>query len=355
MAFATATRITQAYAADGQGLAVEGRYRDQGYKVNPLSIQAGGTVLPEDVSPSSAFAQAGMLWHLDSCPVDVDGVTVPGYQALRRSDNSKVLAIHKDSYTPVQNGALMDIFCYLRDSVTITNILQINEGRKIYITADINVTGEVLPGDFMKRQLHIANGHDGTCSLKAYFTDERYWCGNQTNYFMGRVFKNADSEGRASSHRHTSAIESFVRMLPQMIDLQKQDFSRQVDKLRSLACTRATPETARRVLEACFADKLAEPIKDKTTKEKRQRVLSDLKEIETIRSHYTGRTGIGMDIDGTRGSLYGVYNAITQFHTHDAGRQKDLGARARARLEALHGGVASERNARALEACLALV
>ena len=140
-----------------------------------------------------------------------------------------------------------------------------------------------------------------------------------------------------------------------MIDLQKQDFSRQVEKLRSLACTRATPETVRRVLEACFADKLAEPIRDKVTKEKRQRLLSDLKEINTIRSHYTGRTGIGMDVDGTRGSLYGVYNAITQFHTHDAGRQKDLGARARARLEGLHGGVLAERNARALEACLALV
>ena len=162
MAFATANRITQAYAADNQGLTVYGCYRDKGYRVNPLSIQAGGTVLPEDVTPSDAFAQAGMLWHLDSRPVTVDGEPVPGYQALRRSDNRQTLAIHKDSYHPVQNGALMDIFCFLRDSVTITNILQINGGRKIYITADINVTGEVIPGDFMTRQLHIANGHDGT-------------------------------------------------------------------------------------------------------------------------------------------------------------------------------------------------
>lgn len=355
MAFATAPRVSQAYAADGQGPAVYGRYRDQGYRLNPLSIQAGGTVLPEDVAPSDAFAQAGMLWHLQSRPVDIDGIRVPGYKGLRRDDNHEVLAIHKDSYTPVQNGQLMDIFCFLRDSVTITNILQLNGGRRIFITADINVEGEVLPGDRIKRQLHIGNSHDGSWALKAYFTDERYWCANQTNYFMGVVFKNAEGEGRAASHRHTASIDKFMQKLPQMIDLQKRDFSRQIDQYRALACTPCNTERARQVLEACFADKLAEPIKDKITKKKRQRVLSDLSEINTIRSHYSGRTGIGMDVDGTRGSLYGIYNAITQFHTHDAGRAKDAQARAASRLKALHGGVASERNARALEACLALV
>lgn len=355
MTFATAPRVTRAYAANGQGPAVYGRYRDQGYRVNPLTAQAGGTVLPEDVTPSDAFAQAGMLWRLQSRPVDIDGIRVPGYQGLRRDDNHVVLAIHKDSYTPVQNGQLMDIFCFLRDSVTITNILQINGGRRIFITADINVDGEVLPGDRIKRQLHIGNSHDGSWALKAYFTDERFWCANQLNYFMGTVFKNAEGDGSAASHRHTASIDKFVQKLPQMIDLQKSNFSKQIDQYRSLACTPCTPEAARRVLEACFADKLAEPIKDKVTKEKRDRTLADLPEIGLIRSHYSGRTGIGMDVPGTRGSLYGIYNAIAQFHTHDAGRAKNLHDRAVSRLKALHGGTAAERNARALEACLALV
>jgi hypothetical protein len=50
-----------------------------------------------------------------------------------------------------------------------------------------------------------------------------------------------------------------------------------------------------------------------------------------------------------------LFNAITQFETHDSGRSKDETERARARLESLWGGGASKRIERAREACLALV
>lgn len=55
------------------------------------------------------------------------------------------------------------------------------------------------------------------------------------------------------------------------------------------------------------------------------------------------------------GTLYGLYNAITQAHTHDFGRAKDETERARTRLESLWGGTSAKRITRAREACLALV
>ena len=86
------------------------------------------------------------------------------------------------------------------------------------------------------------------------------------------------------------------------------------------------------------------------------RTLNDLPEIGIIRSHYSGTTGLGIrDLDGVSGTAYGLFNAITQFESHDAGRAKDETERARTRLEALWGGTSAKRIERAREACLALV
>ena len=50
-----------------------------------------------------------------------------------------------------------------------------------------------------------------------------------------------------------------------------------------------------------------------------------------------------------------MFQAISQFETHDAGRAKDDVERARNRLESLWGGQGAERIAKAREACLSLV
>ena len=64
-------------------------------------------------------------------------------------------------------------------------------------------------------------------------------------------------------------------------------------------------------MQQTYADKLATPIRDKQTGDKRPRELSDLTEIGTIRSHYSGNTGLGInDIPGVRGTACALFNAI---------------------------------------------
>ena len=123
-----------------------------------------------------------------------------------------------------------------------------------------------------------------------------------------------------------------------------------------MSSSELTSEIARRVLEATYADKLATPIKDKTSGDKRDRTIADLKEVEIIRSHYAGDTGLGIrNTPGVAGTLYGLFNAITQAETHDVGRAKDETERARTRLESLWGGNSAKRIDQARQACLALV
>lgn len=53
--------------------------------------------------------------------------------------------------------------------------------------------------------------------------------------------------------------------------------------------------------------------------------------------------------------MWGLYNAITQYLTHDSGRSKDPIEKARRRLEGLYGGAGSARIERTREASFALI
>ena len=355
----TANRVTTAYAADGKGPMVYGRYRDRGYAVNPL-IGRVGTMITENASASEAFAIAGLDWSADKRPaffMGPDGpMQSPEHCSIVRSDTNQLLGIHGVGYTPVQNSSLINLLDYLREDIEIENVLSIRDGRKVFATASIRVEDEVVPGDRVRRYLHAFNSFDGSSSFGVFFSDVRLACANQLSYLTGKAATRASNEGHGLRMKHTTSVTGFAERLPHLIDLERQSFRRSIDELRDLAHTKLTAEVARRVLEATYADKLAIPIKDKVTGDKRDRTLNDLPEIGIIRSHYTGDTGLGIRlIQGIPGTAYGLFNAITQFETHDAGRAKDETERARARLESLWGGDASRRIARAREACLALV
>ena len=355
----TTNRVSTAYAADGVGPAVYGRYRDRGYSVNPL-IGRVGTMVPENASASEAFAIAGLDWNAQKQPVyylGADGpVMSPDHCAIVRTDNHTCLGIHGIGYTPVQNTALVNLLDYLREDVRIENVLSIRGGRKVFATASIDTEDEVVPGDRVRRYLHLFNSHDGSSGFGVFFSDVRLACANQLAYLTGKAVGTATRDGSGLRRKHTASVTQFAQQLPQLIDLERRSFRQSISELRDLTNVQLTSEIARRVLEATYADKLATPIKDKTSGDKRDRTIADLKEVEIIRSHYAGDTGLGIrNTPGVAGTLYGLFNAITQAETHDVGRAKDETERARTRLESLWGGNSAKRIDQARQACLALV
>jgi phage/plasmid-like protein (TIGR03299 family) len=350
--------VSTAYAADGRGPMVYGKYKERGYAVNPLTARVG-TLVPENVSASEAFQIAGLDWTAEKRPVYFLGADGPiqskEHCSIVRSDTDQCLGIHGSGYTPVQNTALINLLDYLREDIQIESVLAIRGGRKVFATASISTEGEVVPGDRVRRYIHLFNSHDGSSGFGVFFSDVRLACANQLAYLTGRAAGAATTNGTGLRRKHTSSVTAFAESLPQLINLERRSFAQSLDELRSLSRIKLTPEIARRVLESTFEDKLATPIRDKSTDEKRPRTLADLPEIETIRGHYAGSTGLGTQIEGVRGTMYALFNAITQYETHDAGRTKDETERARARLEALWGGSSAKRIDRAREACLALV
>lgn len=355
----THATVSTAFASNGIGPMVYGKYREHGYAVNPLTAQVG-TFVPERASASEAFEIAGLNWTAERRPVTFMGadgpITSRDHIAIVRSDNDGLLGIHGTGYTPVQNTALINLLDYLREDIKIETVLSIRQGRRVFATASIDTEDEVVPGDRVRRYLHLFNSHDGSSGFGVFFSDVRLICANQLHYLTGKAAGNAVAKGTGLRRKHTSSVTAFAEQLPQLIDIERRTFAQSISELRDLTGVQLTTEIARRVLETTFADKLATPIKDRESGDKRPRTLADIPEVERIRSHYAGDTGMGIrDLPGCAGTLYGLFNAITQCETHDTGRAKDDTERARARLESLWGGNAAKRIERAREACLALV
>ena len=354
-----ANKVSQQYARPGSMAAVYGKHKEHGYKVEPL-VDKMGVRITENVSGTEAFRIAGLDWQVERRPVAQMGqdgwVEDPDYIGIHRSDTGHKFQSASKGYTPLDHSAIAELFNYLSGEIAIENVLSIRQGAKVYATASINAEDEVVPGDRVRRYLHAFNSHDGSSSFGVFFTDVRLECANQLSHLSRVESKNSVNGGFGLRMKHTKSIGTFATNLPQMIDLERRSFKKQIDGLRDLSGIPLTTELAKRVLEITFADKLAIPIRDKEAvdpKAKRQRQINDLPEYGQIREHCYGKTGLGMDIEGVHGTVYGLFNGITQCLTHDGGKNNT--ERNRVRLESLWGGTASKRIEAAREACLALV
>ena len=349
-----ANTVTTQYAREKEAM-VYGRYKENGYQVNPLVSQAGGTLITDQLSAAEAFRLANADFKVRKAIVsyahDDESRVSKDHCAIVREDTGDCLGIMGANYTPVQNDALIMMFDYLRENVEIDNILTIRQGRKVFVSARCDIEGEVTAGDKVRRYLHAFNSFDGSSAFGVFFSDVRLQCANQINYLCNKGASRAKSEGAALVMRHTRSVEAFARALPQLINVEQQKFETDLSKLRPLTTLKLDGAMAKHVLEHTYSDDLARPITDKDTKKKRPRTLADLPQVNVIRSHFSGETGFGVDSS----SAYGLFQAITQYETHDAGRLKDNTERARARLESLWGGSGAKRIEKAREALLALV
>ena len=353
-AITQATTVTTQYAREKEAM-VYGRYKENGYQVNPLVSQAGGTLITEQLSASEAFRLAHADFKVRKTVVSYsheDAIRVSNdHCAIVREDTGSCLGVMGRNYTPVQNNALIMLFDYLRENVEIDNILTIRGGKKVFVSARCDIEGEVTSGDKVRRYLHAFNSFDGSSAFGVFFSDVRLTCANQINYLCNKGASRAKADGAALVMRHSRNVVSFAQALPQLINVEQQKFETDLSRLRPLTTLKLTPEMARQVLSETYSDELARPITDKDTKKKRPRLFSDLSQIPVIRSHYSGDTGLGIET----GTAWGLFQAVTQYETHDAGRQKNETDRARARLESLWGGSGAKRIEKAREALLALV
>lgn len=267
-----------------------------------------GTVIENAPTTTEAIKIARLEWRVDTVPIYLGGESEPikGWRATQRDSDHRVLGIVGERYTPLQN---IDAFRFFdpflhEGEACIESCGSLKQGEKVWILAKIaGCEDTVSDGDRMRGYLLLYNSHDGTLAVNVCFTPIRVVCWN--------TLSAAISEGNRNREivkvRHTSSIAESMKMVQRSIDFARRTFSVSVDMYR---------EMMRHKLDI---DGLKKYVRDVWE------VPNDVPDMprawETV--EYLAARGSGTDIPGVKGTVYGGYNAVTEFIEHHRGRSDE--------------------------------
>jgi phage/plasmid-like protein (TIGR03299 family) len=251
-----------------------------------------------------------------------------------KSRNGKTLGTVGGRYVPIQN---VDVFNFFDEVVRskkarYTAAGELQGGRMVWLQAKMDDL-LILKNDIVERTIVFVTSHDGTLPLSAFFTPKRIVCTNQ----LTRV-------NRQISIRHTmnSKSKEKISEAQRVFGLALNFYERFEQEAKAMTKIKMDKNGLREYFGKVLD---VENIKEE---------LPARKEESLERFISLTEKGQGTEISGVRGTLWGAYNAVTEFADHHAevqGEEDDPSNRIRSSWM----GSGSRLKEKALNAALELV
>jgi phage/plasmid-like protein (TIGR03299 family) len=304
---------------------------ETGFFVGQPAWHGLGTVLPSPPSVDDAIKMAGLNWRVVLGSLYTKhGINVGHKCVMRDSDNS-ILGVVGPEFTPVQNSEAFGWFQPFVDSgaVTLEAAGSLREGKRVWILAKVaGLTAEPVNGDPINRFFLLAHGHDGSLAIRLGSTDVRVCCANTLSMAI------SGSGGRLLKIKHTKNVTKALELVREIIDVQTMNFQATMAQMQTLARYGCDDSKLRQYVREIFSpEKSEDPSASKTLVNK----IFPLFE-----------SGRGTDIVGVRGTMYGAFNAVTEYLTHERGRSADN------RVDSIWFGPGANDTNRALTVALAM-
>lgn len=325
----------------------------------------GKVVATPPATTNEAMQLAGMDWSVvekpvyeevrgTSLPLEKDGYRLvqvnPGWKKLERSDTGLEFQICKKDWTPLQNQDAFTWFDPLiaDGDVQISAAVSLKEGRRIAITAKIKDSiADVVNGDRVEGYLLLFNGHSGNLGVGVRFTNTRVVCNNtlQMNLnAMGSIANRSGQfswEGKNASIKHTRNIAVSMEAVRDALDIHKRAFKQTIEAYRAMSQVQLKTGDFEKFVAATMRS------------HSKFEIVEDLQCYKKLVENF--ESGPGMDIPGVRGSAWAAYNAITDWTSHQRGKQSgDKLENFRNRLDANWFGSGLAIDKSAYQAALAL-
>ena len=261
-----------------------------------------GTYLGENaVTAEEAIVAAGMDWEVSTQEISCNGSIIPDFKAIVREDTQEVLGIRKNKYTPYQNKdafKVLDPFIGLNQAVWHTAGV-LGKGERIWVLAKLPGQIEVTKNDVIDKYFLLANSHDGSTGIKLAFSPVRVVCANTLKRAL------VGDESLIMNIRHTKNHEIKIKKAMKVLGL--------VEKIATEFETDAKKMYEFKMSDADIDNYLAEVSNIVGEAKEKTKLYTDKSYIR-YRDYIEG--GIGTDIQGVKGSLWGAYNAITEAIDH---------------------------------------
>jgi phage/plasmid-like protein (TIGR03299 family) len=299
-----------------------------------------GVVLNEPPTIEEGIIKAGLDWEVDLQPLYLkDGRATRQFATVRKTDGS-ILGYVGPGYHVLQNRDAFGWFQPFLDSGTVSleTAGSLRGGRRVWVLASTKVDPvEVVPGDPVVTYLLLAHSHDGTTSISVGITNIRVVCANT----LASALRSKSS--KLIRVYHTKGAQDALNSVREIIDVVHHEFVATAEQYKALTRKAVDQRTikayVRRVFVPQFIDDAAtdEQVAEQTTC---ARVLPDV-----IRLY---ESVDGASINGVNGTMWGAYNAVSAYLSHERGRSQD------GRVDSLWFGEARAINERALKIALTM-
>jgi phage/plasmid-like protein (TIGR03299 family) len=281
-----------------------------------------GTIINGAVSFEEGWKLSGHDFEVEKFQMHTpEGDAVDNVYGTRRKDTGQILTrckVVSDNWEPIQNRDGWRVLEPLIETgqVTLETAGVLDHGRKVWILGCLTAhqSAEVAPGDEVKFYILFANGHDGTMAVTIGTTSIRVVCAN--------TLAMAEQEGTLVRFRHVEGSLLKLENAAEMIARMGKAFEVNTEVYRKLA--KVQVKTTREVVEyvaAVFG-------KEERKAQKEDRVSIRLR---NVLDNFEG-AGMGSDLEGSKGTAWGLYNALTEYVSHNRENLDSLAFGNRARI-----------------------
>jgi phage/plasmid-like protein (TIGR03299 family) len=311
---------------------------EQMFSVKETPWHGLGHIVQEAPTSKEALDIAGLNWTVSKRPIimmNADGTATElhDYKAITRDSDNTVYNVMSNNYEPLQNLQAFEFFDQFVDKglARYETAGSLSEGAKVWILASLNKDPmEIGKNDAVNKFLMLSNGHDGTMAVRVGFTPIRVVCANTLK------MAHEDNASRLIRVSHSKNVAKNVELLRESIDLADQKFETTAEIYRRMAATGVRREDLETYVRQVFEiTKIADP---------EMRAKREKKMFEIVTKNF--ETGRGAELASANGTVWGLYNAVTEYLSYERGHEQDT------RLKALWFGHSAQTNQKALNAAI---
>lgn len=258
-----------------------------------------GTRLDKPATAEEAIEAAGLGFTVVKMALKTEGMPgldVKGHFATVRTDTQEVLGVVGSRYQPIQNKEAFIMFDALvgEGEAIYHTAGALGKGERIWLLAKLPDYIRVNGNDIVEKYLLLTNSHDGSEVVRVKLTPIRVVCENT----LAAALTGAEQEVRI---RHTPSAPEQLKKAHEILGLSNRLYSELERIFNGMSERRLSNAEMGDYVKAVFPEPMGESHRSRTPKI-REKVLE------------LCETGAGAE--SAKGTLWGAYNAITEYVDH---------------------------------------
>jgi len=239
--------------------------------------------------------------------ITIPEISVPNYFATVRADTEQVLGVVGNDYEVVQNRDAFTFFDAIvggGEGVLYETAGALGNGERIFITAKLPGYIRVGKDDLIEKYLFLTTSHDGYGSITAAFTPIRIVCNNTLHAALGNMTN-------CVKIRHTQSVKERLLQAHQVMGITNTMTEQLNGIFNQWAQVRITDKELLKLVQQAMApskEVLQKVLDDENMDEYSSRFLNTVERV----CEY-GFSNETQQLETTKGTLFGAYNAITGY------------------------------------------